>query len=389
MATTSGSRVRVGALTAAQLIVLELMAAGVLLALALPRPWFITAAGVALVVLVLTFGRSGGRWWYASVTVWQRLRRRRRADGRLAAGRDLATAGADGLAEFGPRPRLATITERGGNLGVAFDGSGWYSAMSVDTAESQAAVFEVLAGVLAHSGAPVSSLQMLTQTVPAPSTGLDHDVPCAQSYRELLDGFQTVAHRESWCVARLDVIDAAPVAAGRGGGEQGVHRALTSTVSRLTKGAEGIGVRLRPLGEAELSRALRQSIGGETVAAAVADDVAEHWDTWRVGTLSQVTYALHGRIAEPRLIRRLWTSVTELPADFTTVSVNLRRLNQRRHDHRLDVQCLIRLAGDEEQIEEICAQLVQLAHMYRVRLRRCDGEQGPATYASALTGGGW
>ncbi|MEV0650220.1 type VII secretion protein EccE [Phytomonospora sp. NPDC050363] len=389
MASTSQSPVRVGVFTAAQLIVLELACAGVLLASALPREWFIASAAVAVLILAVTFGRGGGRWWYSSVTVWQRLRSRRRVDGRMAAAAEPTTVAPDGVADFGPRPRLATITERGGDLGVAFDGSGWYSAMAVETAEAQAAVFEVLAGVLSHSGAPVSSLQMLTQTVPAPSTGLDHDVLCAQSYRELLDGHQTVAHRESWCVVRLDVRDAAPVAAGRGGGERGVHRALTSAVSRLTKGGEGLGVRLRPLGEAELARSLRQSIGGETVAAAVADDVAEHWDTWRTGTLSQVTYALHGRVAEPLLIRRLWTSVTELPADFTTVSVNMRRLSERRGDHRLNVQCLVRLAADEEQIEELCARLVELARMYRVRLRRCDGEQGPAVYASALTGSGW
>ena len=391
MATTSGSQVRVGVFAVAQLVVLEVVAAAVLAAFRLPRPWFIAAAAAAFVVLALTFGRSGGRWWYAGVTVWQRLRRRRRADHRLAAAAAAGSAVStlDGAAEFGPRPRLATIAERGGNLGVAFDGAGWYAATAVDAAVSPEAAFEVAAGVLAHSGTPVSSIQMLTHTVPAPSTGLDADVPCADSYRELLDGFQTVAHRESWCVARLDVRDAAPVAAGRGGGEQGVHRALTSTVDRLTKSAEGMGVRLRPLGEAELGRALRQSIGGETVAAAVADEVVEHWDAWRMGTLSQVTYALDGRLGEPRLVGRLWTAVTELHADFATVSVSMRRLNEKRDDHRVVVKCLVRLAGDEEQIEEICAQLVGLARTYRVRLRRCDGEQGPAVYASALTGGGW
>ncbi|GLZ81795.1 hypothetical protein Afil01_66020 [Actinorhabdospora filicis] len=385
MTRSPAGRARLGAIGVAQLVVLELALAAAMLALPLPRPVLAGVATLSALVLLFTFGRLGGRWWYAGIAVWRRLRGRRRAD--RAAGTALARPGAP--ADFAPSPRLSTVAERGGSLGVAFDGAGWYAAMAVEQDEPPARAFDVLAQILAHGGSPVSSVQVLTQSVPVPSTGVDPGALCALSYRELLGGDPTVAHRETWCAARLDVVDAAPVAAGRGGGEQGVHRALTSTVSRLTKGAEGAGVRLRALGETELAHAIRRSVGGETVAVAVADGVRERWNSWHVGTLAQVTYALHGRLAEPRVVRRLWTAVTELPADFTTVSVSMRRLTARRGDERLDVRCLVRLAGDEDRIEEICGRLAALARAYRVRLKRCDGEQGPSVYASALTGGGW
>ena len=96
---------------------------------------FIGVAALAAAVLVATFGRAGGRWWYEAVVSQLRFRRRRR----LAAAHVIAAAvgGHSGppqlpwLRTLAPtlvmrRVKVGTIT-----VGVGSDQGGWYAAVEV------------------------------------------------------------------------------------------------------------------------------------------------------------------------------------------------------------------------------------------------------------------
>jgi hypothetical protein len=54
----------------------------------------------------------------------------------------------------------------------------------------------------------------------------------------------------------------------------------------------------------------------------------------------------------------------------------------------VDLRCLARVAAPVKQLPQVCLGLVRGAEQGGARLFRLDGEQGPAAYATAPTGGG-
>ncbi|GIG67689.1 type VII secretion protein EccE [Phytomonospora endophytica] len=391
-APSTGRPARFGPVGLAQLVAVEIVAAALLFVKG--SDWIWLAAGVA-VTGILVFGRTRGLLWYVRGARWLRLVFRRHRDRRRPAE---VAALASGI-------ELKTVTERGMSLGVAFDGTGWFAGLTVDSDEPPHLAFGVLSGILLGSGAPVSSVQLVTQTVPLTSSNLppaaaDEDDDDADGIKpewrfpgddatatQVMNGLPLFARRDAWFVVRLDVQGAARIAAERGGGAVGIQRALGGTVGRLMKGAKQVGVNLRPLDATGLDEALRQSLGTESAEVDGADGVTEDWRTWKLGELDQVTFTLHGRLPGVEELRRLWTEVAELQSSFCAVSISLRRASDRPIEKRLSVRCLVRVAAEHDDVDELVGRLGKLAVDNKVKLRRCNGRQGPAAYASAASGG--
>jgi hypothetical protein len=70
-------------------------------------------------------------------------------------------------------------------------------------------------------------------------------------------------------------------------------------------------------------------------------------------------------------------------AAFVTVALTLVPT-----DDSIDIRCLIRVAAPPAEINKACKTVTREAGRLRMRLLRLDGEQAPAVYASAPTGGG-
>ncbi|GLZ77213.1 hypothetical protein Afil01_20200 [Actinorhabdospora filicis] len=378
---------------------MEIVAASLLFVKGMTWIWLAAAVAVAGVA---AFGRTRGVLWYVRLLRWLRLKARNRADRRRPA---LAGSLATGL-------ELSTVAERGMVLGVAFDGRGWFAGLAVDSDEPPHLAFGVLSGILLGSGAPVSSVQLVTQTVPllaapAPPSSEEDDDGITVEWRfagdddtdtQIMNGLPLFARRDAWFTVRLDVRGAARIAAERGGGAVGVRRALGGTVGRLMKGAKQAGVSLRPLDSAGLTEALRESLGAETTmtgddaeTALTGDDakISEDWRSWRVGGLSQAVFTLYGRLPGVEELRRLWMDVAELESQFCAVSISLRRASDRPVENRLSVRCLVRVAAAHDELDALAAGLTKLAVDNKVKLKRSNGRHGPAAYASAASGGIW
>lgn len=346
---TTRQRGRLGLVTLSQVIFIEVVLATLLFIPPLPPVWI---GGIMAGVALVTFGFHRRQLWTVQLARLVRLQRRRRLD-RAAAE-----------LEPGPALNMETISERGTNLGVAFDGTGWFAGLSIGTDAPPHAIFAVLSDLLRYNGNPVTSVQLVTHSVAT----------------------TTPPRKSSWFLVRLDVRTAPDVAADRGGGVIGVHRALSGTVGRLMKGASRIGVTMHPLDAEDLDNALRFSLdGGESTDGLVT----ERWSAWQHGELEQATFAWHGRPRDAETAENFWEGTMALPADFCAFSIALRPASNRPNENRQMVSCLIRLAADSESLGEISGELTRLARKHHVRLRRCDGVQGPAAYASAASGGLW
>ena len=93
----SPTRPRLPAVRAGQLVVAEVAAAAVFVAAFGPGWVIIGVSSLATALLVATFGRAGGQWWYEAVASQRRFRRRRRWSPALLAQlcRGVVRAGAE------------------------------------------------------------------------------------------------------------------------------------------------------------------------------------------------------------------------------------------------------------------------------------------------------
>jgi type VII secretion protein EccE len=385
---------RIGPVRVEQLVVVELILLG-LLAL-LRQPWWQLAAGGAagLLVLLVMFAGSGGSWWLERLALRFRYRARRAAS-RPGRGTDQRLAA---LRELSPALSVTTAEERGGRIGVGHDGLGWFATAEVRghtgviEGGAEPLALGALARTLLEDEFPVSAIQVVTHTVPAPASMLAAEAPCQTSYRELLGavGGGSVVHQAQWVTVRLDGEDAADAAELRGGGTVGVHRAMAAALARVTTAVAGVDRDARALDADELLDALVRSCG--VIGAgnnSGGPRTAEEWERWRGDGLTHVAYWI-----------RDWPSVhaeqggllADLVADCgveTSLSVLLRKpllAADQETESAVDLQCVVRVMSEPEALRWACGGFVQAAERIGFGLRLLSGEQAPAVYASAPTG---
>jgi len=331
---------------ATQLVIAELVVVGLLAASRGPL-WLLTGVVVfAAGVLLATFGRVDGRYWYQAAFSYGRFaRRRRRAANALVAaaiGGDAVPSGLAWLRTLAPDLRIRPSTVVGAPsteaVGVASDEDGWFAVIEVEPSERRRG----------PTGAhlPLAELAELVGSAPGR--------PGLSSAQAVLrpDG------RLRWLAVRLSAVDAAELEWARGPADvdavvgRGAHRA-----ARALRAAGYPAVVLDPAG---LLAALM-------AATALDGPPQEHWAYWRSGGRLHAVFRA-----------RDWPARLPLAGAGLGVSISVTGPGVWG--------VLIRVSARPGQLDPHCRRLTRAAALAGVRLHRLDGEHAPAAYACSPTG---
>lgn len=379
-----------GSVHVLQLVLAEAAVLGLLAVLQQGILVLIAVAVVGLTLVTLTLGRQDGRWWVEHRLLTYHFRRRsRRAPGGRPADSRLAV-----LRSLAPRLSVEDVHVSDDSLvGVARDDAGWFAVAEITPkapmadGPGESVPLDVLVAALAEAEQPGAVLQVVTHTVVAPSLDLKPALPVAYSYRELLQRFgpvQIPVDRVTWLAVRLDAQSLAEVGADNAEHAPTVVAALLRRVAKTLR-RTGVGVRVLDrdglFGALERSCDLQRNDDSSPVP-----QPREEWAAWHSGGLAHRSYWL-----------REWPSVTEAralldwlataPASQTSVAFVLAP-SAEAGGSITDLRCLVRVASPAGQLDAVCEAVDRGAQLAHAQLFPLDGEQGPATYASAPTGGG-
>ncbi|WP_320065905.1 type VII secretion protein EccE [Micromonospora sp. RTGN7] len=349
-------RGRLGPVAVGQLVVLEL---GVLIVGTVSGgPIWLTGAVGALVLLVVlaTFARRGGRWWYEDLTLRRRLKQRGQAARRAA----LSPGAADPrLAALAPDLTVGGFEDRGNRLGLGQDDRGWFVACVVTPPDGSSgplrgSSIDDVVRVLTGFTGPASSTQVVVRSLvwyPNP-------------------GAPAAFRRDVWVAARLSVADARTEAINRGGGLDGVRRTMAAVAGRLGKALTTAGLTHRMLDPDELSAAVLTAAGLDVAA----QSQVESWTGLAGSGWSQRCLELRNRPDAP--VGGLVDTVTAIPVMSHTLSVLV------GPGGRVAAP-LLRIAAPESRLTDQLAAVQEVAQRYSYVARRLDGRHGPAAYACA------
>lgn len=237
---------------------------------------------LAIVVLLLAVPFVGGR----SLVSWIRLRMAygTRAAYEVAPGRvpdDLMP-----LAEWMPRLSVSqTRSGRGDDIGIISDGEGWAAVVAIDSDSDLIADdvddidLDALADLSIADDIVFAGIQLVSYTVPAPtSLLLGGQSPAVASYRELQADLPP-AMRRSWLCLRLDPSRCLTAVTRRGAGAEGVHAALRFGLHRMQSALKRQGIDTSVLGPADLYEAMALACGTDPNPRPGARS-DEHWEYW-------------------------------------------------------------------------------------------------------------
>jgi type VII secretion protein EccE len=356
-----------GRIAAVQLVVVA-----VLVALTTRRPPLIAAvAGLGLLILVPLFLRAHGRWYTDVLAARRRLRRRRAVGQVLAPNFEIVADGSDGP-----------------TVGVGSDDDGWFVAAEATTGSVP---LDKLAALLVDGSVPVSSVQVVTWTVPAPHHLMPAQAAYVASYRQLsVDLFGPVPAPmtgRTWVALRLDAVDAVERTDGT---DTTARRVLGVALRRLGRSLTSAGARPEALDPARLTAAVAACVGLDRGTG----PAAEEWATWSAGGLTHVAFEVDRWPAT--LTADTVREVCQVPAAQVVSSIELRRdgagdPRAARAPHgpagAVAVRAAVRIGAVPARLGDAVAELTGRAAQAGLRLRRLDGDQAPAGYFCAPTGG--
>lgn len=384
-------RGRLGRFGIGQVVAWQVAAASVLLGLAAGDWWRWVGMAPTGVIVVLTLTPVRGRWLYQWIAMrwrfWWRVPRTvddPQADPRLAPLRELL-------------PDLDVLTTEGragGQLGIVQDGQAWVALVAVNSDDELLPVpaapvrlpVRNLADVLTVDDIALSAVQLLVHTVPAPSGLLAGRIGSATSYQQLSAG-KVPAAQLAWVALRLDPALCQDAVTARGGGIDGVHRALRRCVARTVEVLESAGVRSRGMDAEEVRSALAASAGvAPRRNPSDTRHTGEAWRSWSCDGVVHCTYWLRGWPADPsRGMPALLDRLVSLPVLFDTLSLTL----MPRGGDGVRFQAMIRISCvSAESAGEVGSTLRKAMSTIGFRAVRMDGEQGPAAVATMPMGGG-
>lgn len=349
----------------------------------------IAAAG-CVVLLGVTLARRNGRWWLERRMMVRQYQRRRQTqpapeDPRLNALRTLA-----------PNLTVDNISAADGSeIGVARDDAGWYGiavlapAAAMRDDQREMPPLDALVAALADAEQPGAVLQLVTHTVPAPSLEVHPASPVGQSYRQLLANAGPVpvpTDRATWIAVRLQA-RALAEAGAYGGDLDRAPAVVAALVRRIIKSLRHTGVACQPLDADGVLAALARSCDleasvGDAAATGTTRQPREDWTEWHSDRLAHRSFWIRGwppAAERPALLDWLATA----PAALTSVALIL-----TPEEDSIDMRCLVRVAAPAEALPQISEAVGKRAQEMRTDLFQLDGEQAPAAYASAPTGGG-
>lgn len=382
--------------------------------------WVLVVVGVlAVAAVLLAFARRRNRLW------WQHGLLRlafHRGAGPAAVAPPSTQPGADqrgnALRELVPAFSVDEVTERAGTFGIGHDGTGWFAIIELvptpppgpgasgnhqaqpapgqqgpaGQAGGTAVPLQELAELVGEAGA-VSRVQVVMHAAAAPVARLTTWSPAVASYRDVaarLVGPVPPSVSRTWLAVRLDAPDAVEAAATRGGGMTGVRRSLSTALGLVGRALSGAGLEYRMLDAEELLDALALSLGlgvqpGGPAGHPGPARTDNRWDRLVTDGYAQVCFEVTGW---PPHGGRLTAALAGLPAAWTTLSLVLGPHAGLTGPGEVPLRGQLRVAAAPDAIGPSCEALDDAAHTQAVRLRRMDGEHGPAAYATAPTGGG-
>jgi type VII secretion protein EccE len=229
-------------------------------------------------------------------------------------------------------------------------------------------------------------LQVVTHTVPAPSLEVDSARPAGHSYRELLQHFGPVpipVDRVSWVAVRLDARALAESGVDGSVETDQAPAAVATLVRRVTKTLRQVGVPYQVLNADGLLDALSRSCDlAPPAQAGPVPDPREDWTAWHSGRLAHRSFWLAdwpGVAHSGALLE--WLST--VPSAQSSVAMIL-----APDGDAVDLRCVVRVAAPPKELAGVVQAVDKGARLAGARLFPLDGEQGPAAYASAPTGGG-
>jgi ESX secretion system protein EccE len=383
---TAGSNsVRGRSMPTARILVLEALlaaAAGAYYAKAMWLAGVLLALSVA--VAVLGFRRRGAAKWAEKRALARRFA--------AAKARPAAAADSDvmlpALRAVAPALRLIDANHRGRTIGVAEDGAGWFAAVDLAPVRGldgyQHADVPVgrLAELLATQHLPVTAIQIVATTVPAPAPGAETGSPCRRSYLDLLADRPIVAEHSLRAVARMSGGDAVAASAARGGGLIGVQRALAAALGRVAAIVSSSGRAPETLDAGQLGAALLDSLYPAGFDPSPQAGIEERWQAWQGKSLVHRTWRLRSwpRIPWSELHDRLvFTGVQTVVTSVT--------LSKEPHGAKPTADVLIRLVMPPSELTAASGRLTLALRGVGVSAEPVDGRHAAAAYASAPTAG--
>ena len=351
---------------AGQLVVAEIAVAAVVVAAFGPAWVLIGVGALAAAVLVATFGRAGGRWWYEAVGSQRRFRRRRRLAAEYVLAAAVGTSAGQShlpwLRTLASSLTLRAVQVGTVTVGVGTDQDGWFAAVEVGSfweddlvlaQEDQPASPWAPGGAIPNAVGSVPFAELASLVKPGPDRAA---VSCVQVV--LAAGDRPGEPRPAWVAVRVTPADA--LAAERSRGVAAVERSVAAAALRAARTLDGHGWPARAVGADGLLAVLVEATG-------LDGPPQEHWSVWRSGRLVRTHYTVTG-----------WTSAHgTLAPGVTQVSVSFTRLGEPA--------VLAAVAAQAAALVRLSRDVVQACAAAGVRLRRLDGEQAPAAYAAAPT----
>jgi hypothetical protein len=282
----------------------------------------------------------------------------------------------------------------GAQVGVARDDAGWYAVAAVVPSAAMrddpigGLPLDTLVATLADAGQPGTVLQVVTHTVPAPGLAVDPGSPASQSYRQLLGRFGGVPvamDRATWLAVRLDARALAEAGADDVADVDQAAALVAALIRRVAKALRHVGLPYQVLDADGLVAALSRSADlppnpEDGRPAAYRED----WSMWHSAQLAHRTFWLRDW---PPLAEAggLLAALSHAPAALTSVALVLA---PDEDDGPVDLRCLVRVAAPAPALTQVSRNVVRVAEQAHATLFPLDGEQGPAVYASAPSGGG-
>jgi ESX secretion system protein EccE len=356
-----------------QLVVAEVTGAVVVATAFAPRWVFLGVAILAAAVLVGTFGRAGGHWWYETVVLARRLHRRRS----LAAAQVLRAAVDAGavpapvawLRTLAPRLAPRGVTIAGQTVAVGADDDGWFALAEVWDAQP-AGPATPTDGEPASPWAPEArTVRLRVGPAPVPYRELATLLDQVSAVQVVLTpGAEPRRPRLAWVAVRVDPQDA--LATERAGGISAVERAAAAAVTKAVRTLEAAGWTARAVPPDGLASVLTEATG-------LGGPPQEHWSWWRAGRIVRTHYVATG-----------WTPAHgSLAPGVSQLAVQLRRSRNGGGEHsgRAEELVLVAVGAPPAVLGRTGQEVVTAAAAQGVHLRRLDGEQAPAVWAIAPT----
>lgn len=242
---------------------------------------FIVAGVLALALVVLLVPLSGRSLAARLRSRWEFLRR---SPNPVAAGLPVDL---QPLAEWMPEltvTRTVAGVDRSHEIGIVTDGRAWTSILALSGDDDLIATgfaeldLEALSGLALQDDVVFAGVQVVTYTVPAPTTVLlGASSAAADSYRETVAAIPP-AVRRTWLGVRLDPRLCLEAVARRGAGTEGIHATLRFGLHRVQSALKRQGIETHALSSVEVADVLALTSGAGPEHGNQRS--AEGWSTW-------------------------------------------------------------------------------------------------------------